>query len=288
MMAAQIIDGKAVSQTRLANIEEQVKQRVAQGLRVPCLAVVLVGDDPASAVYVRNKKIACEKVGFTSLSYELPSATEQDELLALVDELNANPEVDGILVQLPLPKHLNSQMILERILPDKDVDGFHPYNVGRLVVKMPLMRPCTPKGVMTLLESYGIDVVGKKAVVVGASNIVGRPQLLELLLARATVTICHSATQNLAEEVAAADIVVVGVGIPNFVKGEWIKPGAVVIDVGINRLANGKLCGDVEFDVAKERASMITPVPGGVGPMTIATLLENTLHAAQLHDEVAS
>lgn len=288
MMSAQIIDGKAVSQTRLANIEEQVKQRVAQGLRVPCLAVVLVGDDPASAVYVRNKKIACEKVGFTSLSYELPSATEQDELLALVDELNANPEVDGILVQLPLPKHLNSQMILERILPDKDVDGFHPYNVGRLVVKMPLMRPCTPKGVMTLLESYGIDVVGKKAVVVGASNIVGRPQLLELLLARATVTICHSATQNLAEEVAAADIVVVGVGIPNFVKGEWIKPGAVVIDVGINRLADGKLCGDVEFDVAKERASMITPVPGGVGPMTIATLLENTLHAAQLHDEVAS
>lgn len=288
MMAAQIIDGKVVSQTRLANIEEQVKQRVAQGLRVPCLAVVLVGDDPASAVYVRNKKIACEKVGFTSLSYELPSATEQDELLALVDELNANPEVDGILVQLPLPKHLNSQMILERILPDKDVDGFHPYNVGRLVVKMPLMRPCTPKGVMTLLESYGIDVVGKKAVVVGASNIVGRPQLLELLLARATVTICHSATQNLAEEVAAADIVVVGVGIPNFVKGEWIKPGAVVIDVGINRLADGKLCGDVEFDVAKERASMITPVPGGVGPMTIATLLENTLHAAQLHDEVAS
>lgn len=288
MMAAQIIDGKAVSQTRLANIEEQVKQRVAQGLRVPCLAVVLVGDDPASAVYVRNKKIACEKVGFTSLSYELLSATEQDELLALVDELNANPEVDGILVQLPLPKHLNSQMILERILPDKDVDGFHPYNVGRLVVKMPLMRPCTPKGVMTLLESYGIDVVGKKAVVVGASNIVGRPQLLELLLARATVTICHSATQNLAEEVAAADIVVVGVGIPNFVKGEWIKPGAVVIDVGINRLADGKLCGDVEFDVAKERASMITPVPGGVGPMTIATLLENTLHAAQLHDEVAS
>lgn len=288
MMAAQIIDGKAVSQTRLANIEEQVKQRVAQGLRVPCLAVVLVGDDPASAVYVRNKKIACEKVGFTSLSYELPSATEQAELLALVDELNANPEVDGILVQLPLPKHLNSQMILERILPDKDVDGFHPYNVGRLVVKMPLMRPCTPKGVMTLLESYGIDVVGKKAVVVGASNIVGRPQLLELLLARATVTICHSATQNLAEEVAAADIVVVGVGIPNFVKGEWIKPGAVVIDVGINRLADGKLCGDVEFDVAKERASMITPVPGGVGPMTIATLLENTLHAAQLHDEVTS
>ena len=283
-MTAQLINGKEVSQQRLAWVAEQVAQREAQGLHKPCLAVVLVGDDAASAVYVRNKKIACEKVGFESLSYELPAATTQEALLALVDELNANQQVDGILVQLPLPKHIDSQAVLERILPHKDVDGFHPYNVGRLVVKMPLMRPCTPKGVMTLLEAYGIDPKGKKAVVVGASNIVGRPQMLELLLARATVTICHSATENLAEEVAAADIVVVGVGIPNFVKGEWIKPGAIVIDVGINRLGNGKLCGDVEFEVAKERAAMITPVPGGVGPMTIATLLENTLHAAQLHD----
>ncbi len=283
-MTAQLINGKEVSQQRLAWVAEQVAQREAQGLHKPCLAVVLVGDDAASAVYVRNKKIACEKVGFESLSYELPAATTQEALLALVDELNANQQVDGILVQLPLPKHIDSQAVLERILPHKDVDGFHPYNVGRLVVKMPLMRPCTPKGVMTLLEAYGIDPKGKKAVVVGASNIVGRPQMLELLLARATVTICHSATENLAEEVAAADIVVVGVGIPNFVKGEWIKPGAIVIDVGINRLDNGKLCGDVEFEVAKERAAMITPVPGGVGPMTIATLLENTLHAAQLHD----
>ena len=283
-MTAQLINGKEVSQQRLAWVAEQVAQREAQGLHKPCLAVVLVGDDAASAVYVRNKKIACEKVGFESLSYELPAATTQEALLALVDELNANQHVDGILVQLPLPKHIDSQAVLERILPHKDVDGFHPYNVGRLVVKMPLMRPCTPKGVMTLLEAYGIDPKGKKAVVVGASNIVGRPQMLELLLARATVTICHSATENLAEEVAAADIVVVGVGIPNFVKGEWIKPGAIVIDVGINRLNNGKLCGDVEFEVAKERAAMITPVPGGVGPMTIATLLENTLHAAQLHD----
>lgn len=283
-MTAQLINGKEVSQQRLAWLAEQVAQREAQGLHKPCLAVVLVGDDAASAVYVRNKKIACEKVGFESLSYELPAATTQEALLALVDELNANQQVDGILVQLPLPKHIDSQAVLERILPHKDVDGFHPYNVGRLVVKMPLMRPCTPKGVMTLLEAYGIDPKGKKAVVVGASNIVGRPQMLELLLARATVTICHSATENLAEEVAAADIVVVGVGIPNFVKGEWIKPGAIVIDVGINRLDNGKLCGDVEFEVAKERAAMITPVPGGVGPMTIATLLENTLHAAQLHD----
>ena len=283
-MAAQLIDGKKISQQRIEAVAQAVKARQGKGLHTPCLAVVLVGDDPASAVYVRNKKLACQKSGIESRSYELPSETTQDDLLKLVDELNGDPAVDGILVQLPLPAHIDSQAVLERIVPHKDVDGFHPYNVGRLVVKMPLMRPCTPKGVMTLLEAYGIDPKGKKAVIVGASNIVGRPQALELLLSRATVTICHSATQNLADEVAAADILVVGVGIPNFVKGEWVKPGAVVIDVGINRLDDGSLCGDVEFDVAKERASMITPVPGGVGPMTIATLLENTLHAASLHD----
>lgn len=283
-MTAQLINGKEISQQRLQLVAQQVAERQAAGKRAPCLAVILVGNDPASAVYVRNKKLACEKVGFKSLSYELPEDTAQDKLLSLIDELNTNADVDGILVQLPLPKQIDSQTVLERIVPDKDVDGFHPYNVGRLAVKMPLMRPCTPKGVMTLLESYGIDVVGKKAVVVGASNIVGRPQALELLLARATVTVCHSKTQNLAEEVGSADIVVVGVGIPNFVKGSWIKPGAVVIDVGINRLEDGRLCGDVEFDAAKKRAAMITPVPGGVGPMTIATLLENTLQAAELHD----
>lgn len=283
-MAAQLIDGKKISQQRIEAVAQAVKARQEKGLHTPCLAVVLVGDDPASAVYVRNKKLACQKSGIESRSYELPSETTQDDLLKLVDELNGDPAVDGILVQLPLPAHIDSQAVLERIVPHKDVDGFHPYNVGRLVVKMPLMRPCTPRGVMTLLEAYGIDPKGKKAVIVGASNIVGRPQALELLLSRATVTICHSATQNLADEVAAADILVVGVGIPNFVKGEWVKPGAVVIDVGINRLEDGSLCGDVEFDVAKERASMITPVPGGVGPMTIATLLENTLHAASLHD----
>lgn len=283
-MTAQLIDGKKISQQRIEAVAQAVKARQEKGLHTPCLAVVLVGDDPASAVYVRNKKLACQKSGIESRSYELPSETTQDDLLKLVDELNGDPAVDGILVQLPLPTHIDSQAVLERIMPHKDVDGFHPYNVGRLVVKMPLMRPCTPKGVMTLLEAYGIDPKGKKAVIVGASNIVGRPQALELLLSRATVTICHSATQNLADEVAAADILVVGVGIPNFVKGEWVKPGAVVIDVGINRLEDGNLCGDVEFDVAKERASMITPVPGGVGPMTIATLLENTLHAASLHD----
>lgn len=283
-MTAQLIDGKKISQERLQLVSAAVAKRLESGLRAPCLAVVLVGDNPASAVYVRNKKSACQKCGIRSLSYELPASTSQEDLLKLIDELNGNAEVDGILVQLPLPEGLDSQAVLERIHPDKDVDGFHPYNVGRLVVKMPLMRPCTPKGVMTLLEAYGIDPKGKKAVVVGASNIVGRPQALELLLARATVTICHSATENLDKEVGSADIVVVGVGIPNFVKGEWIKPGAVVIDVGINRLEDGSLCGDVEFDVAKERAGMITPVPGGVGPMTIATLLENTLHAATLHD----
>ena len=283
-MAAQLIDGKKISQQRIEAVAQAVKARQEKGLHTPCLAVVLVGDDPASTVYVRNKKLTCQKSGIESRSYELPSETTQDDLLKLVDELNGDSAVDGILVQLPLPTHIDSQAVLERIEPHKDVDGFHPYNVGRLVVKMPLMRPCTPKGVMTLLEAYGIDPKGKKAVVVGASNIVGRPQALELLLSRATVTICHSATQNLADEVAAADILVVGVGIPNFVKGEWVKPGAVVIDVGINRLDDGSLCGDVEFDVAKERASMITPVPGGVGPMTIATLLENTVYAASLHD----
>ena len=283
-MAAQLIDGKKISQQRIEAVAQAVKARQEKGLHTPCLAVVLVGDDPASGVYVRNKKLACQKSGIESRSYELPSETTQNDLLKLVDELNGDPAVDGILVQLPLPAHIDSQAVLERIEPHKDVDGFHPYNVGRLVVKMPLMRPCTPKGVMTLLEAYGVDPKGKKAVVVGASNIVGRPQALELLLSRATVTICHSATQNLADEVAAADILVVGVGIPNFVKGEWVKPGAVVIDVGINHLDDGSLCGDVEFDVAKERASMITPVPGGVGPMTIATLLENTVHAASLHD----
>ena len=284
-MTAQIIDGKQVAAEVRASVKQRIEDRLQHGKRRPGLAVILIGSDPASQVYVNHKRKACEEVGILSRSYDLPAHTTQHELVELINELNHDPQIDGILVQLPLPKHLDVQQIIERIRPDKDVDGFHPYNVGRLVVKMPLMRPCTPKGVMTLLEAYGVNVEGKKAVVVGASNIVGRPQMLELLLARATVTICHSKTQNLAAEVAAADIVVAGVGIPNFVKGEWIKPGAVVIDVGINRLDNGKLCGDVEFDIAKERAAMITPVPGGVGPMTIATLLENTLQAAQLHDQ---
>lgn len=284
-MSATIINGKQVSQQCLDNIAEQVKNRAAAGLRVPGLAVILVGDDPASAIYVQNKNAACEKVGFKSFSYRLPAHTTETQLNNLIDELNQNDEVDGILVQLPLPEQINSQNILERISPQKDVDGFHPYNVGRLAQRIPLLRPCTPKGVMTLLREYKVPVKGKNVVIVGASNIVGRPQALEMMLAGATVTVCHRFTTNLVEELALADIVVVAVGKPNLVKGEWIKEGAVVIDVGINRLDDGTLCGDVEFDVAKERASMITPVPGGVGPMTIASLLENTLQAAQLREQ---
>ncbi|MBR6026212.1 MAG: bifunctional methylenetetrahydrofolate dehydrogenase/methenyltetrahydrofolate cyclohydrolase FolD [Neisseriaceae bacterium] len=284
-MTAQIIDGKAVSIKCLDKIAAEVENRKAQNKRPPCLAVILVGDNPASHVYVRNKKNACEKVGFRSLSYEKSADFSEAELLALIDELNNDETVDGILVQLPVPPHIDSQKIIERIRPDKDVDGFHPYNIGRLAVKMPLMRPCTPKGVMTMLSEYGIDVKGKNVTIVGQSNIVGRPQALEMLMNRATITVCHTATKDLPAEVKRADIVVAAVGRPNCIKGEWIKDGAVVIDVGINRLENGKLCGDVEFATACQKASYITPVPGGVGPMTIASLLENTLEAAKLHDK---
>ena len=284
-MTAQIIDGKAVSVKCLDKIAAEVENRKAQNKRPPCLAVILVGDNPASHVYVRNKKNACEKVGFRSLSYEKSADFSEAELLALIDTLNNDETVDGILVQLPVPEHIDSQKIIERIRPDKDVDGFHPYNIGRLAVKMPLMRPCTPKGVMTMLAEYNIDVKGKNVTIVGQSNIVGRPQALEMLMNRATITVCHTATKDLPAEVARADIVVAAVGRPNCIKGEWIKDGAVVIDVGINRLENGKLCGDVEFATASEKASFITPVPGGVGPMTIASLLENTLEAAKLHDK---
>ncbi|WP_157670327.1 bifunctional methylenetetrahydrofolate dehydrogenase/methenyltetrahydrofolate cyclohydrolase FolD [Chitinibacter sp. GC72] len=278
-MTAQILDGKAISQEIVREVRAKVDARVASGKRAPALAVILVGSDPASQVYVGNKKRQCENAGITSLAYDLPAETSEEEVLKLVAELNQNDDVDGILVQLPLPKHIDADKVIELIDPIKDVDGFHPYNIGRLTLKMPLLRPCTPRGVMTLLEKTGIDLVGKDAVVIGASNIVGRPQALELLLARATVTVCHSKTKDLAAKVAGADVVVAGVGIPNFVKGEWIKPGAIVIDVGINRLDSGKLCGDVEFDTAKERASWITPVPGGVGLMTVATLMQNTYDA---------
>ena len=280
-MAAQLIDGKAVAEKLIARVREGVDARVAAGKRAPALAVVLVGDDPASSIYVRNKKRSCEKAGIRSVAYDLPGSTTQEALLGIIDTLNADPAIDGILVQLPLPRQIDPQAVIERIDPKKDVDGFHPYNMGRLAIKMPLLRPCTPRGVMTLLEEYGIDPKSKKAVIVGASNIVGRPQALEMLLARATVTICHSATADLAAEVAGADIVVAAVGIPGFVKGAWIKPGAVVIDVGINRLDDGRLVGDVGYAAAAQRASWITPVPGGVGPMTVATLMQNTIEAVE-------
>ena len=243
--------------------------------------MILVGTDPASQVYVSHKRKDCEEVGFLSRAYDLPAETSQADLLALIDELNEDPAIDGILVQLPLPENLDSSLLLERIRPDKDVDGFHPYNIGRLAQRMPLLRPCTPKGIMTLLESTGADLYGMHAVVVGASNIVGRPMAMELLLAGCTVTVTHRFTKDLAAHVGQADIVVVAAGKPGLVKGEWIKPGAIVIDVGINRQEDGKLVGDVTFDAALPRAGWITPVPGGVGPMTRAGLLENTLHAAE-------
>lgn len=283
-MTAQNIDGKLISQTVRSEVAERVKARLAQGLRAPGLAVVLVGEDPASQVYVGSKRRACEEVGFISKSYDLPVTTTQDELLALVDELNNDPTIDGILVQLPLPKGVDSTSVLERISPAKDVDGFHPYNVGRLAQRIPVLRSCTPKGIITLLERYEIELRGKHAVIVGASNIVGRPMTLELLLAGCTTTTCHRFTQDLEHHVRQADLLVVAVGKPHFIPGEWIKEGAIVIDVGINRLESGKLVGDVDYDIAREKASFITPVPGGVGPMTVASLIENTLIACELNE----
>ena len=283
-MTARLIDGKAIAAEVREIVKTQVAERVAAGHRPPGLAVVLVGENPASQVYVRNKRNACDQVGFVSVSHDLPVETTQEHLLNLIDELNADATIDGILVQLPLPAHIDAETVIERIDPHKDVDGFHPYNVGRLTLRMPLLRPCTPYGCMTLLAHTGEDLVGKDAVIIGQSNIVGRPMALELLAARCTITICHSKTRNLEEKVRNADIVVAAVGVPNFVKGDWIKPGAIVIDVGINRLDSGKLCGDVDFESAKENAGWITPVPGGVGPMTIATLLQNTLAAQKLRD----
>ncbi|MBT5745885.1 MAG: bifunctional methylenetetrahydrofolate dehydrogenase/methenyltetrahydrofolate cyclohydrolase FolD, partial [Gammaproteobacteria bacterium] len=252
------------------------------GHRQPGLAVVQVGDDPASSVYVRNKHNACDKAGILSIKHNLSVETTEETLLSLVDELNEDATVDGILVQLPLPDHIDPETVIERIHPDKDVDGFHPYNMGRLALKMPLLRPCTPKGVMTLLERTGIPLEGKEAVIVGASNIVGRPMTLELLSARCTTTTCHSKTADLEAHVRRAEVLVVGVGIPNFIPGEWVRDGAVVIDVGINRLEDNTLTGDVDYEGAFQHASWITPVPGGVGPMTIATLLQNTLKAAEV------
>ena len=280
-MSARIIDGKAVSQKVRNDVAIEVARMKEEGLRTPGLAVILVGLDPASQVYVSNKRKACDQVGFVSRSFDLPETTQQDELLALIDELNVDDEIDGVLVQLPLPAHIDSEFILERIIPHKDVDGFHPYNIGRLAQRNPALRPCTPKGIMTLIKSTGIDTHGLDATIVGASNIVGRPMTLELLLAGCTTTTCHRFTKDLEQKVRGADLVIVAVGKAGFIPGEWIKPGAIVIDVGINRLDDGRLVGDVQFDSAKNNAAFITPVPGGVGPMTVANLIENTLIAAK-------
>lgn len=287
-MSAQIINGKAIAEQMLALLKERIAERLSQGRRAPSLAVILVGADPASAIYVRNKRTACEKVGIRSISHDLPADTTESELFTLIDTLNADDTVDGILVQAPLPSQIDEKRIIEAIRADKDVDGFHPYNIGRLAVRQPTLRSCTPFGVMKMLEASGLQVLGMDAVVVGVSNHVGRPMALELLLAGCTVTCCHRHTRNLAESVSRADIVVAAAGKAGLVKGEWIKPGAIVIDIGINRLADGSICGDVEFAVAKERAGWITPVPGGVGPMTVATLMENTLLAQTLRESSIS
>ncbi|CAG9001112.1 MAG: Bifunctional protein FolD protein [Candidatus Celerinatantimonas neptuna] len=284
-MSAQIIDGKKIAQSLRSQVAVKVKERLAKGFRAPGLAVILVGDDPASQVYVGGKRRACEEVGFVSRSFELQSSISQQELFDIIDQLNSDPTIDGILVQLPLPEHIDETLIIERIRPDKDVDGFHPYNVGRLAQRIPALRPCTPKGIMSLVETTGVDTYGMHAVIVGASNIVGRPMTLELLLAGCTTTTCHRFTKDLEGEVKRADLLVVAVGKPQFIPGKWVKEGAIVIDVGINRLESGKLIGDVEFEIAQQRAGWITPVPGGVGPMTIASLMENTLEACEnYHD----
>lgn len=282
-MSAQILDGKAISADIRAGIKNKVDALLADGGRRPGLAVVLLGSDPASHVYVRSKRNACAEVGFHSELHELSADTSQERLLGLIDSLNADERIDGILVQLPLPDQIDEEAVIERILPTKDVDGFHPYNVGRLVLRMPVLRSCTPKGIMTMLKRTGHELEGLDAVIIGQSNIVGRPMALELLAARCTITVCHSRTKDLAEKVRSADVLVAAVGRPELIRGHWIKEGALVIDVGMNRTDEGKLVGDVDFAGASERAAWITPVPGGVGPMTIATLLENTLQAAQLH-----
>jgi len=283
-MVAKILDGKRIADELLDELRARVALRVAQGRGAPGLAVVLVGNDPASAVYVRNKRRACKHIGFNSQDFDLPDATVQRDLEILIDRLNADTSIHGILVQLPLPPHIDANAIVNRIDPRKDVDGFHPENIGRLALRQRGLRPCTSRGVMTLLAHTDRAVRGEHAVVVGVSNHVGRPLVFELMLAGCTTTCCHKFTRDLGAEVAQGDIVVVAVGRPGLVRGEWIKPGAVVIDVGINRLENGTLTGDVEFAAAAQRASWITPVPGGVGPMTVATLMENTVEAAESAD----
>ena len=281
-MTANIIDGKKIAEKIISEIKNKVITNQSEGITPPGLAVIQVGEDPASSVYVRNKRKACEEVGMKSFNYDLDQSTTQKELIELVESLNSNAEVNGILIQLPLPTHINETIVIETINPSKDVDGFHPYTIGRLMQRIPLLRPCTAIGVITMLEAIEIDPKGMNAVIVGASNLVGRPRNLELLLKGATTTVCHKFTKNLKDHVMSADILAVAVGKPNFIPGSWIKEDAIVFDIGINRDENGKLTGDVDFDSAKEKASWISPVPGGVGPMTVAMLIKNTLLASEL------
>lgn len=279
---AGILDGRAVADRLIANVADAVSHHVGEGGRPPGLAVILVGDDPASEVYVNNKIRACERSGMVSTTHRLAHGVGRGELLALIDALNRDEAIDGILVQLPLPAHLDERAVTRRISPDKDVDGFHPVNMGRLTLRDPGLRPCTPRGVMTLLAAHGIDTKGMNALVVGASNIVGRPLALELLLAGATVSVAHRFTRDLRAHVERAEVLFVAVGKPGIVEPGWIADGAIVVDIGINRGEDGKLHGDVDFEAASERAAWITPVPGGVGPMTVATLMQNTAEAAGL------
>ncbi len=279
-MTARIIDGKAIAAEVKADVRHSVEAMVARGLRRPGLAVVMVGDNPASRVYVANKRKACAECGIASRDVDLPQSTSEVELLGRIDALNADETVDGILVQLPLPEQIHQSAIVERIDPRKDVDGFHPYNVGRLAERNPLIRPCTPYGVVRMLEHIGVSVKGMHCVVVGASNIVGRPMSLELLLMGATTTVTHRFTRDLESHVRAADVLIVAAGKPGLVPGAWVREGAVVVDVGMNRTPDGRLCGDVDYEGASRRAGWITPVPGGVGPMTVAMLMKNTLEAS--------
>ena len=281
-MSAKIIDGKAIAENLLQDLKKEIDVRSKKGIRNPSLAVVLIGSNPASSIYVKNKRLACEKIGVKSIAYDLPNETSEKELLTLIETLNNDTSIDGILVQSPLPSHINNDVVFENISPLKDVDGFHPKNIGLLAIKQPQLRSCTPYGVMKLIKATQLAIQGLDAIVVGSSNHVGRPMALELLLGGCTVTICNRYTQKLQQKIELADIVVAAAGIPDMIKGSWIKPGAIAIDIGINRLESGKIIGDIEFDIAKTRAGFITPVPGGVGPMTVATLMENTLLAQKL------
>ena len=284
-MSAQLIDGRVCANKIKKRVTEAIQKRQQQSLPTPGLDVILVGDNPASSAYVRQKQKACDAVGISSKIHKLPETTTQQTIQNVIETCNANTKVHGILLQLPLPHNIEPNRLLESIHPDKDVDGFHPYNLGRLVQRRPRLRPCTPKGIITLLEETGKDITGMNAVVVGASNIVGRPMTLELLLMKCTTTICHRFTHNLSQHVQNADLLVVATGKPGIIQSDWIKPGAIVIDVGFSRLKNGRIIGDLDFETAQHRAGWITPVPGGVGPMTVATLLENTLQAAELQDK---